>query len=131
MPTRPPRAKVQRCANQPASPPRASARKRGYDSKWDEARAGFLAKHPFCDCPLHKGKPDAPRSTAVDHIIPHKGDKTLFWTRSNWRAMAKPCHDAKTAREDGGFGRPRQRTWADVVADGPIGALTPIHGGDR
>lgn len=28
----------------------------------------------------------------------------LFWDRTNWRGMAKVCHDAKTAREDGGFG---------------------------
>jgi 5-methylcytosine-specific restriction protein A len=29
----------------------------------------------------------------------------LFWDNTNWQAMAKECHDAKTAREDGGFGR--------------------------
>ena len=41
----------------------------------------------------------------VDHIIPHKGDKVLFWDRSNWQPLCKTCHDTKTAREDGGFGR--------------------------
>ncbi|WP_260427988.1 hypothetical protein [Burkholderia stagnalis] len=40
----------------------------------------------------------------VDHRIPHRGDPALFWDQSNWCAMSKPCHDAKTAREDGGFG---------------------------
>jgi 5-methylcytosine-specific restriction enzyme A len=29
---------------------------------------------------------------------------TLFWDRNNWQAMAKACHDKKTASEDGGFG---------------------------
>jgi 5-methylcytosine-specific restriction protein A len=41
----------------------------------------------------------------VDHRVPHRrGDLALFWDRTNWCAMSKPCHDAKTAREDGGFG---------------------------
>lgn len=43
----------------------------------------------------------------VDHIIPHKGDMELFWDRNNWQAMAKECHDKKTATEDGGFGKPQ------------------------
>jgi 5-methylcytosine-specific restriction protein A len=46
-------------------------------------------------------------ATEVDHIVPHKGDMDLFWDRGNWRAMSKPCHAAKTVREDGGFGRSR------------------------
>jgi len=43
-------------------------------------------------------------ATVVDHIKPHRGDKTLFWERSNWQALCKQCHDIKTAKEDGGFG---------------------------
>jgi 5-methylcytosine-specific restriction enzyme A len=41
----------------------------------------------------------------VDHIIPHRGDMTLFWNRKNWQAMSKTCHDKKTATQDGGFGQ--------------------------
>lgn len=44
-------------------------------------------------------------ATVVDHNIPHKGNKVLFWDVSNWQSLCKACHDAKTAREDGGFGR--------------------------
>jgi 5-methylcytosine-specific restriction enzyme A len=40
----------------------------------------------------------------VDHITPHRGDERLFWDTANHQAMAKRCHDPKTAREDGGFG---------------------------
>ena len=36
--------------------------------------------------------------------LPHQGDQALFWNASNWQALCKRCHDAKTAREDGGFG---------------------------
>ena len=42
----------------------------------------------------------------TDHIIPHKRDMKLFWDRNNWQPLCKPCHDTKTAREDGGFGHP-------------------------
>jgi 5-methylcytosine-specific restriction protein A len=94
-----------------AIPPRPTARLRGYSTAWEKARAGFLAKHPFCECPEHQGRPvgipgqpSGLLATTVDHIIPHKGDKALFWNRANWQAMAKPCHDAKTAREDGRWG---------------------------
>lgn len=28
-----------------------------------------------------------------------------MWDSANWQPLCKHCHDAKTAREDGGFGR--------------------------
>lgn len=78
---------------------RGSARERGYTTAWQKAREAFLRAHPLCAvC--------APRVTpaiVVDHIQPHRGDRALFWDRSNWQPLCKPCHDAKTAREDGGF----------------------------
>ena len=87
--------------------PRPTAHQRGYDTRWAKARVGFLAKHPRCECPDHKGKFDAPKADTVDHITAHKGDPTLFWDRSNWRAVAKACNSRKAAREEGGFGNPR------------------------
>jgi 5-methylcytosine-specific restriction protein A len=47
-------------------------------------------------------------ATEVDHKVPHRGDQDLFWDTSNWQSLCKPCHSAKTAREDGGFGRQQQ-----------------------
>lgn len=41
----------------------------------------------------------------VDHIIPHKGDQSLFWDQMNWESLCARCHGLKTATEDGGFGR--------------------------
>jgi 5-methylcytosine-specific restriction protein A len=76
-------------------------------------RAQVLEEEPFCRCDVHQGREDAPASTVVDHIIPHRGDEELKWRRSNLRGMAKRCHDAKTAREDGAFGNPlRQQVFA-------------------
>jgi 5-methylcytosine-specific restriction protein A len=93
---------------------RGTARARGYDSKWEKARAAFLAKHPVCECPKHHGRPDAPLATDVDHHKPHRGDRVLFWDRSNWRAMAHDCHSSKTARFDGGFGHLRRAVAVSV-----------------
>lgn len=106
MPTRPPRAHTPSLPQPPR--PRVSARKRGYDTRWDKARAGFLAKHPRCECPDHKGKPNAPPADTVDHIRPHKGDPAVFWDRSNWRPVARACNSRKAAAMEGGFGNARR-----------------------
>lgn len=83
---------------------RGTAHERGYTSAWQKARAAFLAKHPLCaECERNSVVAAA---SVVDHIVPHKGDKVLFWDRSNWQSMCKTCHDRKTATEDGGWGRP-------------------------
>jgi 5-methylcytosine-specific restriction endonuclease McrA len=36
----------------------------------------------------------------VDHIIPHKGDKALFWDEKNWQPLCKYCHDSIKAKEE-------------------------------
>lgn len=39
----------------------------------------------------------------VDHRIPHRGDRGLFWMPSNWQSLCKPHHDSvKQAEEKGG-----------------------------
>ena len=82
---------------------RGTAAQRGYGSRWQKASKGFLRANPLCVYCLKAG--DLRPSEVTDHIIPHKGDMGLFWDRSNWQALCKRCHDAKTATEDGGFGR--------------------------
>ena len=81
----------ERKARHDATRPSASAR--GYDSKWREAREGFLAKHPTC---ARCGAP----ATIVNHKIPHKRDKSLFWLRTNWEPMCKPCHDGPVQSQE-------------------------------
>ncbi len=49
-------------------------------------------------------------ATVVDHIIPHQGDRSLFWDIDNWKAVCKSHHDQKTASQDGGFGNKRAVT---------------------
>ena len=65
-----------------------------YGRRWKAARLVFLAQHPYCkDC--------GSRAEEVDHVIPHRGDKDLFWDVKNWASRCKSCHSAKTARETG------------------------------
>jgi 5-methylcytosine-specific restriction protein A len=32
----------------------------------------------------------------VDHVTPHEGRPSLFWSRTNLQALCKPCHTRKT-----------------------------------
>ena len=87
---------------------RETSTQRGYGYRWQKASKAFLAKHPLCMCDdCREGEIRVTAATVVDHHIPHRGDMALFWDSSNWRSMAKACHDAKTAREDAGFGNVR------------------------
>ncbi|WP_313193696.1 HNH endonuclease signature motif containing protein [Shinella zoogloeoides] len=72
---------------------RPTARERGYDSKWDRERAAYLKAHPRC---VMCGAP----SRVVDHKTPHKGDKKLFWSRSNWQALCTPCHSSRKQSQE-------------------------------
>lgn len=82
---------------------RGSASARGYGAAWQRARLGFLRSHPLC---VRCERLDlVVEATVVDHIKPHRNDKALFWDHDNWQPLCKPCHDVKTATEDGGFGR--------------------------
>lgn len=76
--------------------------------RWRKARLYFLRLHPLCECEDCKRLDRLVPATVVDHKVPHKGDYTLFWDTNNWKAMAKRCHDRKTAKEDGGFGNQRK-----------------------
>lgn len=80
---------------------RGSAHQRGYNSRWQRARAAYLAAHPLCvECAKH-GRVTPAR--VVDHVRPHRGDQALFWDERNWQALCDhtspfDCHGAKTGR---------------------------------
>ena len=73
---------------------RGGAETRGYDARWRKARKVFLQQHPLCAECKQNGK--LTPATVVDHIIPHRGDKQLFWDEANWQPLCKSCHDRKT-----------------------------------
>ena len=79
---------------------RGTAHQRGYDAEWKKHRDQFLLEHPLCVECRRKGY--VMPATVVDHIIPHKGDKDLFWNKSNWQSLCETHHNIKTATEDRG-----------------------------
>ena len=71
---------------------RPSANDRGYTSEWRRARKAWIIRHPLCAiC----GNP----ATDVDHIIPHRGDRKLFWDSGNWQSLCHECHSRKSYTE--------------------------------
>ena len=101
---------------------RGTAHQRGYDAEWKKHRNQFLLEHPLCVECRRKGY--VMPATVVDHIIPHKGDKDLFWNKSNWQPLCETHHNIKTASEDRG-------AWMPVVnkQDDPI-YINPFEIGD-
>lgn len=75
---------------------KGSASERGYDWRWQQYRKSFLARNPLCVSCLARDRTAA--ATVVDHIQPHKGDKSLFWLATNHHPLCRACHDSKTAR---------------------------------
>lgn len=85
---------------------RGTAHQRGYDAEWKKHRDQFLLENPLCvDC---RKKGYVMPATVVDHIVPHKGDKDLFWDKTNWQPLCETHHNIKTASEDRG-------AWSPVV----------------
>lgn len=70
---------------------RGTAHERGYDSRWQRTSRGYLDKHPLCVASKANGIIRA--ATLVDHIIPHRGDKKLFWDPTNWQALSDEAHN--------------------------------------
>jgi 5-methylcytosine-specific restriction enzyme A len=79
---------------------------RVYGRRWQRLRRAYLAAFPMCECGCGHV------ATVVDHRTPHDGDAALMYAWDNLEAMAKACHDRKTASRDGGFGNPIRRAAA-------------------
>lgn len=82
---------------------RPSARERGYDARWQCESKAFLALPGNGRCACGCGR----AAEMVDHRIAPKGDKTLFWDRSNWQAMTRECNSRKAVRTEGALARPQ------------------------
>lgn len=68
-----------------------------YESaEWRKVRAAFLKKYPSC---FICGSP----AVIADHIIPHRGDLTLFYDTDNLQPMCQSCHSRKTFKENNNF----------------------------
>ena len=103
MPNKPPRARMSKVKPQQTQEDKALHRLY-CTNRWQRIRQSILSAEPLCAECARQDK--ITPATVVDHIIPHKGDLALFYDTSNLQPLCKRCHDAKTVREDGGFGNP-------------------------
>lgn len=78
-----------------------------YGRPWRRAVARWIAEDPdgrvLCAMCLAEGKEML--ATETDHIVPHRGDETLFWDRSNWQRLCARHHGQKSANESFGNAR--------------------------
>jgi 5-methylcytosine-specific restriction enzyme A len=70
-----------------------------YGAAWQRASKTWLAQHPLAVDIFGGHRGVLKVAEAVDHIIPHRGDRALFWDSSNWQGLTKSDHDRKTALE--------------------------------
>lgn len=88
----------------------AAAWHRWYSSpEWrDRIRPAQLLREPFCrECAKLAdagGRPELKRvpATDVDHIVPHRGNRALFFDESNLQSLCHACHSRKTQAEMAG-----------------------------
>lgn len=71
---------------------RPGPRQRGYDHRWEAASRRFREGVPFCEGCLVLGVQRPP--DVVDHIVPHRGNHSLFWSQNNWQACCNWHHTA-------------------------------------
>lgn len=59
-------------------------------AQWVKGRAWHLRNNPLCVFCLEQGR--AEPAELVDHIKPHRGDKTIFFDAKNWQSLCWSCH---------------------------------------
>jgi len=89
------RAKAQQAKRDPVAQALYATR------QWKELRAQVLREANGRCATKNCARP----ACIVDHVRPHRGSNSLFFDRDNLQALCKRCHDRKTARYDGAFGR--------------------------
>ena len=96
-----------------------TAHEQGYTFAWHKARTAYLAAHPLCAMCARRGR--AVPANVVDHIIPHRGDRDLFWNEDNWQSLCAPCHNGPKRREELATRRLATRAIATTRSRSPQG----------
>jgi len=88
---------------------------------WRRRRKQQLAQQPFCAICLAQGRSTA--ACVVDHVIPHRGDRTAF-KLGQLQSLCESCHNStKQQIEKHGFVR-------DIGLDGkPVDKRHPVYTG--
>lgn len=71
---------------------------RGYNYRWQQARAAFLQAHPLCVMCEQMTPPLVTPATVVDHIDRHEGDTAVFWDQSRWQSLCAHHHSSTKQR---------------------------------
>jgi 5-methylcytosine-specific restriction endonuclease McrA len=66
-------------------------------ARWQRRRLDQLRKEPFCAMCRRAGIWTA--ATVADHVQPHKGSATAFWT-GQLQSLCKPHHDRDKQRAE-------------------------------
>lgn len=66
---------------------------------WKAKRLAQLRSQPLCVFCERDGR--VTPATIADHVVPHKGDESLFWY-GRLQSLCKPCHDSEKARVEAG-----------------------------
>jgi 5-methylcytosine-specific restriction protein A len=69
-----------------------------YGRLWKRLSKAFLRRNPLCSYCAELGIRRAAR--VVDHRIPHRGDRGLFFDQANWQPLCLTCHDGVKQREE-------------------------------
>lgn len=92
-------AQVERARKSEVDRWRGTPKERGYDAAWRKVRASVLAAEPLCRFCDEAGR--VTPATVVDHIVPIADAPDRRLDPTNLRPLCKPCHDRRTAREQG------------------------------
>jgi 5-methylcytosine-specific restriction protein A len=65
--------------------------------RWRHVARYQLMTEPLCRFCLERGTPEP--ATVVDHVVPHHGDITSFWT-GKLQSLCKRCHDGRKGDEE-------------------------------
>lgn len=68
-------------------------------ARWQKLRWKALVDAAFICAICGKGESDTSRLVA-DHIIPHRGNPDLFWSKDNLQCLDKSCHDTVKRKEE-------------------------------
>ena len=63
--------------------------------RWRKVRQAQLTKQPLCQMCIEVGK--VTTANVVDHIKPHRGDMTLFWS-GPFQSLCEDCHNSHKKR---------------------------------
>ena len=88
----------------PAQQERATAVFHHYEwyssGRWRNLRLAQLAREPLCQRCLCFNMTKA--GYHVDHVIPHRGNRKMFFDASNLQSLCQSCHSFKTVEEQRG-----------------------------